>query len=149
MQSNLRHITQEKLLEIHASQNSVYWMSLALQEAGTIGESKAAGKIRKKSPCQGTENGSWEASTKNSQKIDIISIKGKIWRFCWGEKKRVEKQIPDQSTLLPWNIANVFPVWRCALSAKLNFITYPNMLNIIIKINYWFITNIKHKVFTQ
>jgi len=32
-------------------------MSLALQEAGTIGESKAAGKSEK-SPCQGAKNAS-------------------------------------------------------------------------------------------
>lgn len=36
----------------------------------------------------GAEKRSWKASTRNSPKIDIISVKRKIWRFCWGEKER-------------------------------------------------------------
>lgn len=133
MQCNLKHITQEKLLEIHASQNTIYWMSLALQEAGTIGESKAAGKSEK-SPCQGAENGSWEASTRNSQKIDIISVKRKNLKvLLGGGREGVMKEIPDQS----WFET---PLWyfktKYALcQASWTLLLISNRLDVIGKIN--------------
>lgn len=59
-------------------------MSLALQEAGTIGESKAA----EKSPCRGQRIGAERQEPEIAQKLILFLLKEKFEGFAGGEKER-------------------------------------------------------------
>lgn len=68
-------------------------------------------KKSEKSSCQGAENGSWEASSEIARKLILFLKKKKNLKvLLGGGREGVEKEIPDQSTLLLWNIAKVFQV---------------------------------------
>lgn len=87
---------QEKLLEIHASQNPIYWMLLALQETGTIGESKAA----EKSPCRGQRIGAERQAPEIAQKLILFLWKEKCEGFAGGRKKGDGERNPRQEHLV-------------------------------------------------
>lgn len=94
-------------------------------------------KGSRKITLSGAENRSWEASTRNSPKIDIISVKRKMWGFCWGEKERGWGK-KSQTRTLGYSEKSLKNFNSKYVLHQLSWIICLNVLDTMVKLNYWF-----------